>query len=459
MRVILDIPISINEICEAINASVCKAFDKSILITAITTDTRECEKGDLFIALDGALDSGEKHVSSALDKISYPVSKSRSEDVIFVKDTSDALLNIAKLYKSKLKALKYTVAVTGSVGKSTTVKYITEILGTKYKVHAPIKNYNNHIGVPITVLSAPMDTEVLVLELGMNHRGEISRLSNCVNPDISVITKIGTSHIGNLGSRSEIAKAKLEILDGMMGGVILLPYGDPLLSDMDIGMYVARNSSLSDFSLNDQSEDSYSMKSAIENIEGIVFHDEREHLIYNLAFAISVAQMLGLNQEEIIKGTKAITNSKLRQRLIRLKTFTIFDDSYNASIESISADLKYMRSFGTPVSAFLGDVLELGEKSEMIHRQIGIIAAQSGLERLYLIGSFSKYTKDGAILGGMRAEQIFINENVNRPEISVEQIKANHISGETILFKASHLLRLDKIADMLEMEERMDNER
>ena len=256
----------------------------------------------------------------------------------------------------------------------------------------------------------------------------------------------------------EIAEAKLEILDGMNGGTLLLPYNEPLLSEVNCGLYVARNSSLSDFSLDNTDGYSYSFKSANARVDGITFFDKREHLLYNLAYAISVAQMLGLSNDEIIKGVKAITNKNLRQRLLVMKDFTIFDDSYNASLESISADFDFLHSLGTPTGAFLGDVLELGDKTEYVHKEIGRLAVRSGIERLYLYGEYANYIAEGAMLEGMSEKSIFINTDIANPHASVKQIRKNHVFGETILFKASHKLRLDKIADIIEKEERINND-
>lgn len=457
MRVELDMPLTLKEIVCATGGKIDKQLNVNETVKAICTDTRECRESDLFIALRGTSDSGEFFVKEALSKKCAVISSSYDSGIIRVKDTSDALLEIAKMYKSKI-GLKYTVAVTGSVGKSTTVRFISEILRKRYKVHSPVGNFNNHIGVPLTVLSAPCDTEVLIVELGMNHEGEISRLSKCVEPDIGVITFIGTSHIGNLGSRKKIADAKLEILDGMHNSFLLLPHGEPLLSNINSGLYVSRNSSLSDFSFNDVSNDTYCFKSKYGSINNINFSDKREHILYNLAFSISVAQILKLTEYEIIKGIGAITKTNLRQRLILLKTFTIFDDSYNASLESITADLKYISSLGKPTGAFLGDVLELGDNAISIHEEIGRTVSRLNIDRIYLYGKYSEHIARGAIEEGMSEKRIFINTDIASPEISISHIKENHALNEIILFKASHLLRLDKIADMIEQEERNNND-
>ena len=451
MRIKLDIPLNISEICLAADAPIPTDISPNTMVNFISTDSRECSPGDLFIALNGNRDSGERYVSGVVEKGGLALSVSDGARIIRVNDTAQAFLKISKAYKRKVSP-KYTIAVTGSVGKSTTVQFISTILRQKYKLHSTIGNFNNHIGVPLTLLTMPKDTEILITELGMNHKGEISLLSKAVNPDVAVITSIGTSHIGNLGSRKEIAKAKLEILDGMASKNLLLPISEELLSGIDTAMYVGRNSSLSAYSLGD-AEYGYSFTSPSRRIDGIRFFDSREHLLHDLTFAISVADMLGLSEKEISDGVSAITEANLRQRFIELKDFTIFDDSYNASLESISADLKYITSLGRPCSAFIGDVLELGNDSEVIHEMIGSAAAKSGVDRLYLHGIYAPHVARGAIMNGMNDKAVFINTDPENTQASIEYIKSNHVPGEIILFKASHRLRFDKIADILKNEE------
>ena len=455
MRVKLDTPLFVGEICKATNALPDTSISPMQKIEAVCTDSRECLKGDLFIALCGEHESGEKYVENATEKNCISITTKKHRQAMQVTDASQALLDIAKLYKSKTN-IRYTVAVTGSVGKSTTVKFLSKILRIKYNVHSPIGNFNNHLGVPLTILAAKKSTDVLVLEFGMNHENEISILSQCAEPNLGIITSIGTSHIGNLGSLERIAKAKLEITHGMLNGTLLLPYGERLLNNIKNAVYVGRNTSLSDYSLNNGKDGLLYLRSHNGDILGISFFDSREHLLSDLAFAISSAQLLGLTDIEIIQGVKSITEADLRQRFIVLDDYTIFDDSYNASLESITADLEYLDSLKKPYSAFLGDVFELGEKAKAIHTKIGYTAAKYSLCNLYLLGNYAHHVARGAVEAGMDPSHIFINDDVSSSDISIEHIKRNHISGEVILFKASHKLRFDKIADKIVENERSE---
>ena len=453
MRIKLDIPFCLDEIAKILGAPIPSSYSPQAPIEFISTNSRECRKNDLFIALSGENGSGEKYVSEAIEKECYVISALENR-CIRVDDTAEALIKISKAYKVKVEP-KFTVAVTGSVGKSTTVKFISAILKERYSVHSTPGNFNNHIGVPITLLTMPKNTSVLITELGMNHKGEISKLSKAVNPDVAVITSVGTAHIGNLGSREAIAAAKLEILDGMRSNTknLLLPSSEKLLANIDAALYVGRNSSLSDYSLNNYGTEAYSFVFGDRSIDGIRFFDKREHLLYDLALAISVAVMLGLCEDEILKGVSAITDVNLRQRFIELYDYTIFEDAYNASLESVSADLKYISSFNRPSGAFLGDVLELGDDAERIHEEIGAVAATLKIDRLYLFGEYAEHIARGALSNGMDSESIYINSDLSSPHISIDHIKENHLPNEIILFKASHKLRFDKIADMIKNEE------
>ena len=455
MRVKLDFPLTVNEICKATDAIKGENIDNRKYISHISTDTRDCLIDDLFIALNGENDSGEKYVNEAICKGALVISSKSSPYVIKVNDTKEALLSVARYYKSKTK-IKYTVAVTGSVGKTTTVRFISKILSKRYKVHSPIGNYNNDIGVPLTVLSVDRNADILVVELGMNHKNEISRLAKCVSPDIGIITSIGSSHIGNLGSREAIAEAKLEIRDGMDRGLLLLPYDEPLLKEIKDALYVAISSPLSNFSLEKTRYDSLLFSSPYGRIEITSPPKLHRHLMNDLAFAISVSQLLNLSEEEIKRGVEAITSFDLRQRFIELSNFTIFDDSYNASLESVKADLEYISSYKRPKGAFLGDILELGDKSDIIHREIGYAAAEFKIDRLYLYGKYALSTAQGAKDAGMDKNSIFINCDISSPRTSISHIKDHHAHNEIILFKASHKLRLDKIADTIAKEERFD---
>ena len=249
MRIKLTHPMSLQEIALATNGHITSPYQNKI-IHFLSTDSRETCKGDLFVALKGNRFDGENYITEIISKDAYHLSAGGMHNGIKTNDTSTALLLLAKHYKTKFNNLKATIGITGSVGKTTTKEFLKVILSKRYRVHATYKNMNNNVGVPLTVLSMPANTEVLVIEMGMNSPGEISRSSICISPNISIILNVGTSHIGNFGTREKIAKAKLEILDGMDNGTLIVPYGEPLLKSEN-ALTFDKNNENADFYLSD----------------------------------------------------------------------------------------------------------------------------------------------------------------------------------------------------------------
>ena len=228
MRIRLDIPLTLGEIAEACSG-VCKEELKGTPVEYLSTDTRELCPEDLFVAIKGEKFDGNDYVGKAIELGAIPLSSVETDVGITVTDSSLSLIGLARLYKSKLPNLKKVCGITGSIGKSTTKEFAAIIISEHFSVTKSIGNFNNAVGMCLSILSANKNTEVLILEMGMNAHGEISLLSKTAEPDIAVITSVGTSHIGRLGSREEIARAKLEILDGMKEGKLIVPADEALL--------------------------------------------------------------------------------------------------------------------------------------------------------------------------------------------------------------------------------------
>ncbi len=451
MRVPLAVPLALEEIAAATGA---KFNGINASITHITTDTRHMECGDLFIALGGNNAHGSDFVSSAKKIGGYTLSYSSQSTDLSVNDTSQALLLLSEYYKSKLPKIISTVAITGSVGKTTTKEFLRELLSSRYKVHSTFENENNTIGVPLTVLGCAYDADVLLLECGMNHRGELSAISICVHPDISVITNIGTSHIGHLGSREEIARAKLEICDGMTQGALICRAEDKAMLEYPRTKTVSLAGHESHFRAENVRRygSGFLFDFCCQNdvISDIFFPIDAEHLLPNAVMATAVAYSLGLSKDDIRSGIGRLSDKSVRHKFIKCGEFTILDDSYNASRESVIAAMDMLANCDATVrSALLGDILELGEYGPKIHREIGRRAAQMNLARLYLFGELSRFTKQGALENGMSSDSIFLNEDTNTPEITAETLREKTIPGEVILFKASHRMGLYRIINML----------
>ncbi len=458
MRINLDIPIALYDLAANTNMRLSYPSLYKKKISFITTDTRDCEEGDLFIPVKGEAYDTEMFVDEAVQKGCIVISEKNSQAHLISAD-DNLLAKVAHYYKSRLKNLKSTVAITGSLGKTTTKNFLNKIAGSSLSTHATDGNLNNHIGLPATILRAPKDTEMLILEVGMNHKGEISSLSKTASPNLSVITSISESHIGNLGSREEIKKAKLEITDGMTDGYLLVPYNESFPSHNVNMLTVSSKSKHADFCLLCDSKP-YSFISPYGSMDNIVTELSGFHNLSNLAFAIAAAQACGIDNESILNGIGMITESDLRQRFIQMLDYTILDDSYNASYDSIKADIEYMHSItDAPKGVFLGDVLELGEHSKRIHRKIGKMVAESNILHLYCYGTYAEYVAEGALGNGFNPDNLYVNTDITNIGLSIQQIKSSHIKGEMILFKASRKLRLDAIADTMAREERIKNDR
>ncbi len=448
MRIKTEAPISLGFIKQTLGIKA-EFNEYSIYASAICTDSRELCGGELFIGLRGEGQDGSLFIKDAKRLALCTVGTPSSDADIKVADTGSALLSLSNAYK-KLLSVKRTVAITGSVGKTTTKDLAANILRCKYKVHSTYKNLNNEIGVPLTVFGAPADTEILIIEAGMNHTGELDRISRSIEPDIAVITKIGSAHIGNLGSREKIADAKLEILCGMKEKFALIPYGETLLTNkIQSFRSVSTSDKRADYVLFKDSENGYTFKSGSKcfdiypnGIEKANFHVKE-----CLAFALAISEEIGMDESEITNAVNSIDFCKFSNR-ISIDGLEIINDSYNSSPEAAKAALIALRSEKGKKSALIGDMLELGDLGKKLHFEVGALAAECRLDKLYLIGDFSKDMYNGAVSGGFDKNRIFINEDAQAPEITADQI-IRHSSSEVILFKASRKIRLERIINIL----------
>ena len=459
MRIELTIPFPLVNMISYIPISKSINISNKQIITHICTDSRLAQKGDLFIALKGEKYDGNDFLYDANARGAISLGNQDTNADIETPSTNSALLYIAKYYKSLFEKLKSTVAVTGSVGKTSTKEFIRQIL-TNRKIHANKGNYNNLIGLAHTIFTMPQNTEYLITEMGMNHAGEISELSRCTNPDISIITNIGTAHIGNMGNRQAIADAKCEILLGMKGGPIIIPYDEPLLFHLSNTVKVGCNIN-APYSLTKGSNGKYNYSYPEGNIDNIELGIISNHVEKNISMAITASLLLKIPTSDIKIGAESITYDDIRGRTIVLNDFRIFDDSYNASYESVIADLKHMStvSYDFPLGVFLGDINELGIHSEFIHRSLGNALPDFHISNLYLKGKYANLIAEGAIERGFDIKRIHINNDIDDIETSIRQIQDYHLKNEIILFKASHSQRFDKIADLIAENERKKHDR
>lgn len=441
MRASLDIPLNLSEIISAVGGFTTMRPEERV-VSGITTDTREMHPGDLFIAIEGANFNGESFCRDAEDNGCICISKSY-KDGILVKDTEAALCDITALYRRKLTALKKVIAITGSVGKTTTKEMLKALLSPHKRTHATEGNLNNYIGLAHTVLTCPADAEILIAEMGMNHTSEIKRMSRAIAPNVAVITKIGTAHIGNLGSREMIAKAKLEITEGLSdNGILIIPYGEELLSPTCRYKTVSLSEESSDIAIIPIDASRCGTR-FVFNQKGVgaevclasVFGSGN---LRALAFAAACALESGLSVFDVKIAFSHISINNTRQNVFEWRDREIIDDSYNASLESVISAFELLRFFGGRRCAVLGDILELGSHTESIHFKIGAEAVGHGIELLFLHGVYAPFTARGAICAGMQRDCIFINSDPSAPQITLKSIKEQTQAGDVVLFKASH---------------------
>ena len=421
-------------------------------------DTRILKEGQLFIVLQGARD-GHDFIPAAMEKGAAAVLCSRKVGdypAIYVDDPRTALGDIAR------QALKQigpkVVAVTGSVGKSTTKEMIASVLATTYKVSKTPANHNNDIGMPMAILSMPMDTEVAVLEMGMNHFREIAYLSNIAHPDVAVIINIGTMHIEYLGSQLGIRQAKMEIVEGMSpNGMLLLNGDDTLLRYLDrepkqrityFGQSEGCN--VQGFDVEQDGETLRFRTEAGKLSIPVELALEGEHYVNDALAAVAVALKLAVPSERIREGLANFRNISGRQEIYKVGSYTIINDCYNAGPESMAAALGVLGKRAGRRIAVLGDMLELGDCAQAEHYKVGRIAAEKA-DLVFAYGPYAGRVIDGTITGGMP-------ESMGRAFESREEMAQALIReakpGDVLLFKASHGMHLELVLEAFLKEKR-----
>lgn len=427
-------------------------------------DTRTIQVGDIYIGIKGEKFDGSQFWKQALDNGAQAViienmeiqqeelEKYSNKTIIKVENTLEALYEIAK-YKRSLYDIP-VIAVTGSVGKTSTKDIIASVVSTKYKTLKTEGNNNNNIGLPLTILRLK-DQEALVIEMGMNHFGEISLLTNIAKPTLAVITNIGTSHIGNLGSRENILKAKLEILEGMSVPKIIVNNDNDLLhkwqqenrENVEIHTFGIQNRSdlnAENIKLNeDGSEFTAVSETQRLNIKVPV---GGEHFVYNALCATKVGQILEISNTQIQQGIAQFELTKKRMDIKKLENGAILiNDAYNASYESMKASLEFLKNYeGTRKIAVLGDMFELGEYSEELHKRVGEEVANNNIDVLICAGEASKY-----IIKEAEKNPQIQTHYLNSNEEIVEKLNRELRNGDVVLVKASNGMKFFEICQKL----------
>lgn len=449
MRIKLDLAIDLAFIKEALSKRADDA-DGKIMISHISTDTRELCRGDLFIALAGEKYDGECFLKDAKKLGAICIGRDTAYSDITVEDTTTALQSLAGAYLDAI-APRSIVAITGSCGKTTTKNLTADILRQKFRIHATKGNLNNQFGVAFTVLSMPRDTEVLIVECGMNHPGELFSISKFIRQTLSVITNIGSAHIGNFKSREKIAEAKKELLTFARNPVCLVPHNEPLLEDIELPLTVGYCDQDATFYLNVINENEnttcFEISTPQFSINRISCTLQKPHVLRCLPYAVATAALLGLCESEVIEGIK--NSNTLNENVIKnVGGLRIIDDSYNSSPEAAELAVAYLKKYESNCSAVIGDMLELGDAAAAYHFRLGEKCAEARIRRLFLIGDNRDHVRAGAICGGMSEKSI----SLFKKDVSAEKIARlliEECSDDVILIKGSHKLALGKIPEAI----------
>jgi len=428
-----------------------------VVFSGASNDSRIVKPGQLFVVLKAARD-GHDFIPMAMEKGAAAALCSRrvgDYPAIYVDDPRIALGQIAAGILQDIGPR--VVAVTGSVGKSTTKEMIARVLESTYRVSKTPANHNNDIGMPMAILAMPEDTQVAVLEMGMNHFREIAYLSNIAHPDVAVIINVGTAHMEFLGSREGIRTAKMEITEGMSEkGMLLLNGDDDMLRSLDKLpaqriTWFGQSAFCQVRGLEaEQKEGGLSFRAEAGKLNfPVELPLEGEHFINDALAAVAVGLKLMVPTEKIAESLSQFRNISGRQETYHAGGCTIINDCYNAGPESMAASLKVLGSKPGRRIAVLGDMLELGGAASAEHFKVGRIAAEKA-DLVFAIGPHASRVRDGAITGGMSMQNIRIFDD---RAAMTQALKAAAKPGDTLLFKASHSMHLELVlSDFLKEE-------
>jgi UDP-N-acetylmuramoyl-tripeptide--D-alanyl-D-alanine ligase len=435
---------------------------KDVSINGVSIDSRKIEPGNLFIPLKGEHSDGHQFVEGAIQKGAAAAlwqkdvpNPPANLPILVVEDTLLALQELARSYRNQLNVK--VVGITGSNGKTTVKDMTTNLLSLKYKVQKTKGNYNNHIGLPLTVLSLDENTEIAVLEMGMSSKGEIDFLSRLARPNVVIVTNIGESHLQDLGSREGIAEAKLEILNGLQENGLIVYLGDePLLKER-----------LQDFKGNvkiqtfgkDNHNDLYPMEIKTDRTGSLFTVNQWEgqielpvlgtHNIINALSAMLTARYFDIPFSEMNTGFANLKLTNMRMELLEgKKGETIINDAYNASPTSMKAAVELTSSlpgFHKKILV-LGDMLELGNKEMEFHYEIGTLLDPNKIDYLFAFGTLGQSIADGA-------KKVLPLERVlsfKDKESLIDRLKMETEEHTLVLVKASRGMKLEEVVEALQ---------
>ncbi len=448
-------------IAACLDATLCGASGKEqVEIEGAVLDSRKVKEGYAFFATRGERVDGHSYIPQVVENGAILVICETAPTVevpyILVEDSLEALKKVAAFYREQLNIP--IVGVTGSVGKTSTKEMIAAVLGEKFRVLKTQGNFNNEVGLPLTILSIQKEHEVAVVEMGISDFGEMHRLSYMARPNICVITNIGQCHLENLGDRDGVLKAKTEIFDFMAeGGAVVLnaeddklvgihqvqgrkPYffGTQMEENTPVQMSVSATEIQgkglfgSDFKMNLMGE----CKDAFVPLPG-------QHMVRNALAAACVGHILGMSMEEVLRGIASVQATDGRSNILKLTDKTVIDDCYNANPVSMKSAIDLLMMANGRKCVILGDMFELGTEELALHREVGMYAAMAPLEQMIFIGNLSEQMYEGA--KKLRACPEYYRDK----EAFLASHKPEDFKDTTVLIKASHGMHFEEIVEWM----------
>lgn len=456
--------VSVAECCGGTLHNAGAEWDKTA--AGVVIDSRKVEKDFIFIAAKGERVDGHSFIPQVIEKGAMAVVCEREPEeeeipYILVKDSFQALKDIAEYYRKQLSVK--VVGITGSVGKTSTKEFIAEVLSQKYKVLKTEGNFNNEVGLPLTVLKIREEHEVAVLEMGISHFGEMHRLSKIAKPDICVMTNIGQCHLESLGTREGILKAKSEIFDFASKDAAVFVNGD---DDMLQTVREVNGKPLVYFGFSEKN-DVYATdrenrglfgseakihrmrKNGVEECYAVSIPLPGEHMIYNALAAASVGRVLGLNTAQIQAGISSVKPVGGRSNIIRAEKYILIDDCYNANPVSMEAAIDLLKMALTRKAAVLGDMFELGENSDALHERVGKYAVENGVDMLICVGENARFMYEAA---QKKKEELRMDVRLHyfKTREELEPVLESLLEEkDTVLIKASHGMGFENLVKKL----------
>lgn len=443
-----------------------------VSIKAISTDSRTIDTAQLFIAIKGTKFNGHDYVFAALEKnaagciVGYDWLKvynqkiaNQEKPIIAVEDTCVALGKIAQFYREKFSIP--VIAVTGSNGKTTTKEMIASLLSLRYSVLKSEGSFNNHIGVPLSLLRLNPSDELAVIEIGMNHKGEIRSLASIARPNIAVITNIGPAHLEFFSGISDIVKAKCELLENLSVGDLAV-----INADCDQLYTQAKKYSAKVITFGIKNNCDFKASNVVSQRGGIDFMLNNkytfklpllgEHNVYNLLAAIAVADYLHVQMEQIRQQISNFKPIGLRMQPISINGVEVIADCYNANPDSMAAAIGVLSRLKHKKRriAVIGDMFELGSGSKHFHSELGVLIAHSHIEKLITIGTNAAYAAYSAAQSGMSKDDVF---SCKTNEDACCLLKKILQPEDVLLFKGSRCMHLEEVIDGLKNKGQKEN--